>query len=399
MNSHTVHFRATYDNRATAAVRLYVPRIPNAGAQHVVQSSTSKRLDMTLSADVGVVEVAPGERFSLNASVKLSTDRSDSDVLEIAECAQFLRDTPFTHIGPLLTILSDAISAAAPPGRGQLLALYDAIVTRMKYRWPLTERGAELSWSRSAGDCMEYAGVFVAVARRLGYPARVAVGTLVPGEAPHVWAQVHLDGTWRSVDPSLESLERASPLRRLIAHLPSSFSIGRGTERSYFDFVSSDRVAFSLDEEIEVGPAGGYGNGGPVIRFGGIALRWGAGLVQGRFVPYLQPFYPVFGTVPSAVQGRWSTNGGIAPRTAYAARLVRGTAIAVLAALGIANVMPFVVVKQPLIAYVTTTAFLTALAASSCRIAIRSFDAFDTLVAAGGISMLIAAFMTRLWHA
>ena len=56
------------------------------------------------------------------------------------------------------------------------------------------------------GDCTEHAVLFVALARALGIPARVAVGIAYwpPGDGFgwHAWAEVWADGRWATVDPT-----------------------------------------------------------------------------------------------------------------------------------------------------------------------------------------------------
>ncbi len=56
------------------------------------------------------------------------------------------------------------------------------------------------------GDCTEHAILFVALARALGIPSRVAVGVAYwppgGGFGWHAWAEVHAGGDWIAVDPT-----------------------------------------------------------------------------------------------------------------------------------------------------------------------------------------------------
>ena len=54
------------------------------------------------------------------------------------------------------------------------------------------------------GDCTEHSVLLVALARALGYPARVVVGMVSDGSvfAFHMWAEVGIDG-WVPFDPAL----------------------------------------------------------------------------------------------------------------------------------------------------------------------------------------------------
>jgi len=56
------------------------------------------------------------------------------------------------------------------------------------------------------GDCTEHAVVLAALARSVGLPARVAVGTVLArvgdeiGAFGHAWTEIHRDGAWSLVD-------------------------------------------------------------------------------------------------------------------------------------------------------------------------------------------------------
>ena len=56
------------------------------------------------------------------------------------------------------------------------------------------------------GDCTEHSVLFVALARALKIPARVAVGVgywpMGEGFGWHAWAEVQVEGTWFTVDPT-----------------------------------------------------------------------------------------------------------------------------------------------------------------------------------------------------
>jgi transglutaminase-like putative cysteine protease len=73
--------------------------------------------------------------------------------------------------------------------------------------------------THKSGDCTEHAVLLAALARSVGLPARVAIGTLVAGEAGsigafgHAWVEIYRDGAWSLVD--------ATPLdARIAAYIP-----------------------------------------------------------------------------------------------------------------------------------------------------------------------------------
>jgi len=68
-------------------------------------------------------------------------------------------------------------------------------------------RGARLALDSGRGDCTDRADLFVALARARGIPARTMAGFVVNHDAVlriadyHNWAEVYVDGAWRTADP------------------------------------------------------------------------------------------------------------------------------------------------------------------------------------------------------
>jgi len=90
-------------------------------------------------------------------------------------------------------------------------AIYDWVRTSMRYAGYLADdRGALDALAARSGDCTEYANLVVALARACGVPARMAGGYVTDRDAAprpqdyHNWAQVYLDGAWRTVDAQKE---------------------------------------------------------------------------------------------------------------------------------------------------------------------------------------------------
>ena len=57
------------------------------------------------------------------------------------------------------------------------------------------------------GDCNEHAVLYTALARAAGIPTRIAIGLVWSDELGgfyyHAWPEVHVDGSWRWIDPTL----------------------------------------------------------------------------------------------------------------------------------------------------------------------------------------------------
>jgi hypothetical protein len=90
-------------------------------------------------------------------------------------------------------------------------AIYDWVRTNLNYAGYIADDlGAMAALASRQGDCTEYADLVVALARASGIPARMAGGYVVDRDgAPrpqdyHNWAQLYLEGAWRTVDAQKE---------------------------------------------------------------------------------------------------------------------------------------------------------------------------------------------------
>jgi hypothetical protein len=90
-------------------------------------------------------------------------------------------------------------------------AIYDWVRQNLHYAGYLADDlGALYALRNGRGDCTEYADLVVALARASGIPARMAGGYVIAQDAAprpqdyHNWAELYLDGAWRTVDAQKE---------------------------------------------------------------------------------------------------------------------------------------------------------------------------------------------------
>lgn len=87
-------------------------------------------------------------------------------------------------------------------------AIYDFVAGHLNYSgYSGREKSALTALQDKAGDCSEYAALFVALARAAGIPARIMGGyvaqrdRLVHATDYHNWAEFHTGGRWLIADP------------------------------------------------------------------------------------------------------------------------------------------------------------------------------------------------------
>lgn len=120
----------------------------------------------------------------------------------------FEHETELTHPGPLVQQVADGVSGTDVLER--LHALSKAIRERVAYVVGVTDATttAEAAFERGEGVCQDHSHIFLAAARRLGFPARYVSGYLMLDDAieqvaTHAWAEAHVPGLgWVAFDVS-----------------------------------------------------------------------------------------------------------------------------------------------------------------------------------------------------
>lgn len=108
----------------------------------------------------------------------------------------FQQDTRLTETGGAVAGLAESIGEGDDLGR--LHRLMETIRDRVAYVVGATDSTttAEDALAAGSGVCQDHAHVFIAAARRLGFPARYVSGYLKMAEveqaASHAWAEAHL---------------------------------------------------------------------------------------------------------------------------------------------------------------------------------------------------------------
>lgn len=156
-------------------------------------SNAAERLAETLS---GVVSIS-SDHFVLDLAPAPVLSRGAPAAPE----SSFVIDYDMQAVVSLTESLIERFGVV--PGNDQLVSFVRDIVEAGHGRG--FDVASQVATHRS-GDCTEHAVLLAALARSVGLPARVAVGTVFIHDAGrvaaygHAWAEIHRDGSWSLVD-------------------------------------------------------------------------------------------------------------------------------------------------------------------------------------------------------
>ena len=122
----------------------------------------------------------------------------------------FLRTTPLTRSGTAIEHFADATLSSAGSTLDRLHALAARLHAELRFDTGATavDTSAEQAASAGHGVCQDFTHIFIAVARRIGIPARYVSGHLFRRdgqhvqEAGHAWAEAWIEDLgWTAFDP------------------------------------------------------------------------------------------------------------------------------------------------------------------------------------------------------
>jgi transglutaminase-like putative cysteine protease len=163
-----------------------------------------------------------------------------------AELSRALQADRLVTLSPRVRKLADEVTAGKTTPTDQAHAIYDYLVTTMKYDKTIpgwghgdTERACDIK----AGNCTDFHSLFMSMARSKGIPARFIIGFPMSADhgtvaGYHCWAEFWVNGQgWVPVDPS-EGSKSTDPAHR--AYL--------------FGNLDPDRVQFTMGRDVVLSP-------------------------------------------------------------------------------------------------------------------------------------------------
>ena len=166
-------------------------RLPPSSARQKVSAEPNGRVRVTLTRDPAL----PKHPWPLEAKLIAGAPE------------ETLKPTPYLQSdAPELVEMARRVVAPAKDVAGAVQRLNEFVYRHVRDAYVPAFSNALEALKTGRGDCTEHSALFVAMARAVGIPARVAVGVGYwrPGDGLgwHAWAEVFVDGRWYATDPT-----------------------------------------------------------------------------------------------------------------------------------------------------------------------------------------------------
>lgn len=159
--------------------------------------------------EVQVMQNTEGDRYASINSVSV-------DVSLDSEFEPFLRPNVFCAYDETSACVAKAneLTADAENEGDALRAIYTWIADNIRYDTGKAEQLADATGyvpnpdatlAEGSGICFDYVSLGAAMLRSQGIPTKIVTGYVSPDNIYHAWNLVYLDGSWRSVEVSVEA--------------------------------------------------------------------------------------------------------------------------------------------------------------------------------------------------
>ncbi|MCA0425349.1 MAG: transglutaminase family protein [Proteobacteria bacterium] len=197
-------------------------------------------------------------RISVQGDVETSTGTGlVSGTIERLPVPVWQRETILTHAGAAIAEFANDIASGEGGDRlATLHAINGALFRSMTFAPGNTDHGttAEQAFAARAGVCQDFAHLFLAAARHLGFPARYVSGYYLrtdttEQEAGHAWAEAHVSGLgWIAFDPAHDVCPTDRYVRVAIGHDAREASPIRGAR------MGGDGEVLMVSVSVKQGP-------------------------------------------------------------------------------------------------------------------------------------------------
>ena len=203
----------------TGSARIWIPLAKTDTFQTVsvealnIPMKWDKVQDRDYDNDICVINAKPQDSSkTIELRYKVSRKEKGAYPAGSAETARYLRPEKLVPVNETFKTLAEKASAGKTDDLERAKALYDHVISRMRYDKSGTGWGrgdAVYACDVRTGNCSDFHAYFIALARSINIPARFAIGATIPAdknegkiEGYHCWAEFLADGQWVPVDIS-----------------------------------------------------------------------------------------------------------------------------------------------------------------------------------------------------
>lgn len=155
-----------------------------------------------------------GSRYAVekSATVTYQSDTTNNVYLLSIPTIQF--DSSMTAIKKAAALTSNKTTAY-----DKLSAIYDYVVKNISYDYDKLDNlpngyvpDIEATYASKKGICYDFASLFAAMCRSQGIPCKLVKGYTVKTAGFHAWNEVYINGEWKIIDTTADSVYRAKGL-------------------------------------------------------------------------------------------------------------------------------------------------------------------------------------------
>jgi transglutaminase-like putative cysteine protease len=203
----------------TAPARLWLPLARSDQFQTIqlegIHAPVAWRelLDQAHGNKVLYLDATPAESGQI-IEIKYRVERREKSAYSVQDPMpqKYLKPERLVPSNEKLRALAEEATRGRTTDLMRARALYDHVIDRMRYMKFGTNWGvgdAVRACDARSGNCLDYHAYFIALARAIGIPARLAIGAAIPSERNegridgyHCWGEFFADGKWWPVDIS-----------------------------------------------------------------------------------------------------------------------------------------------------------------------------------------------------
>ena len=203
----------------TSNRKLLVQTVFGNTTQNFNMTNDGKFTNIPLNLGEGVYKIRilrqiEGSKYAIEKSVSVTyqTDTSNGIYLLSIPTIQF--DSSMAAIKKAAALVSTKTTDI-----DKVTAIYNYIVKNISYDYDKLDNlpngyvpDIEETYAAKKGICYDFASLFAAMCRSQGIPCKLIKGYTVKSSGFHAWNEVYINGEWRIIDTTADSVYRANGL-------------------------------------------------------------------------------------------------------------------------------------------------------------------------------------------